>query len=174
MKHAFCFILLWFALPACGQVSSAAQDQPPVLALPDSPSFTKQEVARLNFATFRTAPEVPPALVIQAPMPKESHKVLDRQFVLFTLAEFGATVADIESTMHALTSGYHEDNPLLGSQPSRAKLYGIGMPSAALVAFCSYEFKKLAPYSRRWMIPPILAGSVHGGAAIHNLYVTHN
>lgn len=176
MKHVFGLILLCSTLPVYGQVNSAVSDQPPALSLPDSPSSTKpsQQVAKLNFASFRTSPEVPPALVIQGPTVKESHKVVDRPFILFTIAEFGATVADIESTERGLSSGYHEDNPLLGSHPSRAKLYGIGMPSAALIALWSYEFKKVAPHSKRWMIPPILAGSIHGGAAIHNLYITHN
>ena len=53
-----------------------------------------------------------------------------------------ATVADIEGTqscLHAHTCT--EANPLFGSDPSRARSYGIGIP-LDLVAYASFAFVK--------------------------------
>lgn len=175
MKHIF-WALLSFSLPLYGQTISARPDQPRASSLPESPSsmMRASETAKVNFLDPRALPEAPPALVIQEPQPMESQKVLNRAFVWLTVMEFSATVADIESTTYALSSNYHEAYPLLGSHPSRAKLYGLGMPSAALIALCSYELKKVSPHSRKWMIPPLLAGSIHGGAAVHNFYIVRH
>jgi len=133
-----------------------------------------QPEAKLSLMDLRASSEVLPAPAIEGPPAKESHKILDKKFLLFTVFDFSATVADIESTEHALPRGYHESNPLLGSYPSRGKLYGIGMSSAALATLLSYELKRRGPHSTMWTLPTVLGGALHACAAIHNVYVTHN
>jgi hypothetical protein len=169
-------VLLWFSLPLCGQISSAVQEQTHESTFPDSPSFTmlSQSEAMLSLMDFRAFPEVFPAVAIERRPAKESHKILDKKFLLLTVYDFSATVADIESTEHALSVGDHESNPLLGYYPSRGKLYAIGISSAALTTLLSYELKKRDPHSRMWMLPSVLGGALHGFAAIHNVYVSHD
>jgi len=167
----FAVVCLCLALPAFAQTQPSAEELV-AATLPDSPSTTKaSREAVSNVSAFRTLTDVPPPLVMEGPLRDKSHKVADRNFALLTLMGFCATVGDIESTQRGLGGGGREANPLVGSRPSRVKLYSIGMPAAGLVALWSYELKKVSPHSKRWMIPPVITGMIHGGAAIHNLTV---
>jgi hypothetical protein len=175
MKHLL-YVLVWFSLPLYGQARAAGQEQAREPFYPDSPSFAmlSQPKAKLNLVDLRASSEVLPAPAIAGPPAKESHKILDQKFLLFVGFDFSATVADIETTEHALSMGYYERNPLLGRYPSRGKLYGIGMSSAALTTLLSYELTKRGPHTRMRMLPTVLGGALHACAAIHNVYVTHN
>src|SRR3984893_4582607 len=62
-----------------------------------------------------------------APSKDTKPRILDRKFLFLAGLATTATVLDVATTSHCL---YHyancqEGNPLAGSNPSRAKLYGI-------------------------------------------------
>ena len=144
-------------------------------ALPDSPSALKQhkESNALDAANLHTLGGAPPALAIMPQPPAKHANVVDRKFILFTVFQFAASIADVESTQYGLSHGAAEGNPLFGSRPSRAKLYSIALPVSAGVSFWSYRLKKAAPHSGYWMIPSLVTGTTHTGAAIYNLFQSH-
>lgn len=105
----------------------------------------------------------------------KSRRVLDRKFILLQSLSTLAMVADIESTAHALEgkSGAAELNPLFGRHPTRARMYGIGVPVNALTLFLSYRAKKIAPTRRLWELAPALTTAIHAGAATNNILASH-
>jgi hypothetical protein len=104
-----------------------------------------------------------------------SRRVLDRKFILFHSLNTLAMVADIESTAHALAgkSGAVELNPLFGQHPTRARMYGIGVPVNALTFFLSHRAKKVAPSRRLWELAPAMTMAIHAGAVTNNIMAAH-
>ncbi len=110
-------------------------------------------------------PMAPSAVAARAKKPK----LFDRSFAWWTGASFAATVADIESTQHGISScGAVELNPMLGSKPNRARLSGIGMPMTAGYDLLGLWMKRRWPHRRLWMLLPGSVTVVHAGAAAHN------
>ncbi len=103
------------------------------------------------------------------------HRVLDRKFIVFHSLNTLAMVADIESTAHALAgkSGAVELNPLFGPHPTRARMYGIGVPVNAFTLFLSHRAKKIAPRRRLWELAPAMTMAIHAGAVTNNLVAAH-
>jgi hypothetical protein len=115
-----------------------------------------------------------PGRVVVEPAPAKKAKLFDRSYKTWMLASFAATVVDIETTAHGLGAcGLVETNPLLGRTPSRAKMYGIGLPMTAGYNLLALWVKRRTPHSRVWMIIPGAMTAVHAGAAGHNLALCH-
>jgi hypothetical protein len=96
--------------------------------------------------------------------------VFDRKFLVLTGLATTATVFDIRSTSHCLSaySNCREANPLLGSNPSRTKLYGISLSTVAGEIFASAWLRRRQPHSKLWIVPPIaLMTSRAIGAALN-------
>jgi hypothetical protein len=167
------FVLI-SALCACS-LRLLAQDpshanQPLATVLPNSPSVVLTASENKSTEEIWQAALVRPQALRIDPVPeREPSQVTSRPFVLLTLAAVGATVADAESTRYGLSRGLKESNPLMGSHPSRARMYGISLPALAVVEFWSYKLKKTAPHSKRWMIPLTVTSAVHTGACVNNL-----
>jgi hypothetical protein len=116
-------------------------------------------VERKSYNAFRTAT-----------VKEANPRVFDRKFLLLTGLTTTATIFDITSTSHCLSaySNSRETNPLLGSNPSRAKLYGISLSTVAGEVFASAWLRRRHPHSKLWIVPPIALMTSHGlGAALN-------
>ena len=90
---------------------------------------------------------------------EQPSKVADKKFWAITALSAASTVADIEVTAHALQNpNCHEHNPLLGTHPSRAKMYGISVPASTAYALVGYLLKKRGV--KIWAVPQL---SLTGG-----------
>ena len=118
-----------------------------------------------------SAPDVaaatPNAFLVAATPAMIRPKVVDRTFVLVTGMSAAAMVLDTELTVHCLQKGTcTELNPLLGSSPSRARLYATNVPMMLGGVMVSRWLKSRNPNSKLWMLIPFSDTASHGiGAA---------
>lgn len=103
----------------------------------------------------------------------DQKKVVDAKFTALMLALQVSTVADIESTYHALGNcppGYtcREGNPLMRPfiQSGRPAAYAFTTGVNGLVMWHSYRLKKRG--SRWWWVGPAIQIGIHTFAAVHN------
>lgn len=84
---------------------------------------------------------------------------MDSYWIL-TLATFASMVADLETTQRCLAlRTCFERNPLLGSHPSRGRMYKLAVPVNVGVALAGWQFKKHGV--RWWWIPQGVALGAH-------------
>ena len=171
MKQLMFSALVFISFPLYAQNVHQLEDKPSAISVPDSPSEVRNEFnpGTPTSSPLRSLAGGPPALALQASPREKRPRVMDRSFALFTLFQFVATASDIESTCYGGSHGLQEANPLVGSHPSRGKLYGISMPVTTGLALWSYKLKKAAPHRRLWMVVPSVGVSIHAGATINNL-----
>jgi hypothetical protein len=102
-------------------------------------------------------------------------RVFDRKFLLLTAIATTATVLDMTTTSHCLSTyaNCREGNPLLGSHPSQAKLYSISLSTLAGEMFASAWLRREMPHRKVWIIAPIMATVGHGTAAALNARAMH-
>jgi hypothetical protein len=177
MRYVCIAIILWTGACAFafGQGQRPDEAQTAVPAFPDNPSVTTQtaRVVSLDLSPLHSSGGRPPVLAVESQVPQQLARTGNRSFVLLTVFQAAATIGDIESTQLGLSHGAREANPLAGERPSRAELYAISLPISAGVALWSHRLKKMAPHSKCWMIPPIIFGTGHTGAAIYNFQRFH-
>lgn len=78
-----------------------------------------------------------------------------------------ATVADLETTAAALRNPMcRELNPIMGRNPSRARLYATGLGIHTGLTLLTYWIKKKGV--RSWWVPHLASSGMHGYAAMHN------
>ena len=145
------------------------------VSLPDAPSESLHKLsddipaqAGLRFTEID-----PPSFRIDPQPPRARRKIVDCQFIILSLAQLGAVIADVESTEYGLSHGSRESNPLAGPRPSRGMLYGISVPVSVGLTYWSYHLKQVIPHSRRWQSIPIITGAIHVAATVHNLAISH-
>jgi hypothetical protein len=96
-----------------------------------------------------------------------SSSIKSPSYLLMLAAATAATIADCESTKALLSDPNNQEaNPVFGTRPSRARIYGISVPILALNVWSSARLKK---HGNHWW--PLGLGAViaaHGGAALHN------
>jgi hypothetical protein len=102
-------------------------------------------------------------------------KILDRKFLLLSGIAAGATVFDVVTTSHCMSAyaGCQEGNPLLGSHPSSAKLYGVSFSMLAGQMLASAWIRHKMPNRSLWIVPPIVATAGHGLAGVLNIRTMH-
>ena len=102
-------------------------------------------------------------------------RILDRKFFLLAGMATAATVLDVATTSHCLSTyaACQEGNPLFGSHPSQAKLYGVSFSMLAGQLLASAWIRRKMPNRNLWMIPPIVATGGHGLAAALNIRTMH-
>ena len=102
-------------------------------------------------------------------------KTMDRQFIVLHSLSTAALVADLETTVRSVAGQpkTNEVNPLFGAHPTRARLYGLGLPLNAVSFYLSYHYKKSEPSRRGWKVGPGLCIAVHTAAAVNNLIMAH-
>ncbi|PYV70670.1 MAG: hypothetical protein DMG96_30550 [Acidobacteria bacterium] len=127
------------------------------------------------FATNTAITEHPQHIFLFASTKKTQPKVLDRKFLVLAGMATAATVLDLATTSHCMATyaNCQEGNPLLGSHPSQAKLYGVNFSLLAGELFASAWIRRKTPEGKSWMAPPIVATAVHGLAAALNIRKMH-
>jgi len=91
---------------------------------------------------------------------QENRKTADRKFWAMTALSSASTVSDIEVTAHALQNpNCAEHNPLFGSHPSRAKMYGVSIPASAAYTMVGYWLKKRGV--KLWAVPQLSLTGAH-------------
>lgn len=128
------------------------------------------------------ADDLPPAptpnvpTTVKATMTPLSRRVaarstaFQRSFALLTAFSIGATVADMALTNRCVSAGTCvEANPLFGSRPSAARLYGTSMPLLTGETLLSYYLKKHHPESKVWLVGPITTLIAHGAGIASNV-----
>jgi hypothetical protein len=119
--------------------------------------------------------EQPQHIFLFALTKKPQPKVLDRKFLALAGMATAATVLDLATTSHCMSTygNCQEGNPLLGSHPSQAKLYGVSFSLLAGQLLASAWLRHRTPDSKLWMVPPIVATAGHGLAAALNIRTMH-
>ena len=97
--------------------------------------------------------------------------IFDRKFLLLASIATAATMLDVATTSHCMSTygDCQEGNPLLGSHPSTAKLYGVSFSMLGGQLLASAWMRHKAPDGKLWMMPPIIATAGHGLAAVLNV-----
>ena len=69
----------------------------------------------------------PQRVVSFTPVKETGPKIFDRKFLVLAGIATAATMLDVTTTTHCMSkyAACQEGNPLLGSHPSQAKLYGV-------------------------------------------------
>jgi hypothetical protein len=154
MRPTFLFCML-LCIPASAQTNA-------VIAEPH-----KQE----NNVTNTTITLLPDNALQGSTISPTRPRIFDRDFFLLAGMVTTATVMDITTTSSCL-SGYstcREANPLLGSHPSGAKIYGVNLSLLAGEIFASAWLRHQMPHRKLWMIPPLVGTAGHGLAAALNV-----
>ncbi len=110
-----------------------------------------------------------------APAKPTKPRVFDRKFVVLAGIATAATMVDVATTSHCMATyaDCQEGNPLLGSHPSQAKLYGVSFSMLGGQLLASAWMRRKNPNGKLWMAPPIVATAGHGLAAVLNVRTMH-
>jgi hypothetical protein len=98
----------------------------------------------------------------------------NRRFWLMAAVQVAATVADGETTQWALRShpDAREINPLFGSRPDRAKMYGIAFSITALQILLQHHAKIISEQTGKfrngWLVGASVNTGFHTFLSIHN------
>jgi hypothetical protein len=114
-------------------------------------------------------------MVSSASAEKKRPRVFDRKFLVLAGIATAATVADVATTSHCIAAyaDCREANPLLGSHPSQARLYGVSFSMLGGQLLASAWMRRKTPNGKLWMVPPIIATTGHGLAAALNVRTMH-
>ena len=117
----------------------------------------------------------PQRVVSFTPAKETGPKIFDRKFFVLAGIATAATMLDVTTTTHCMSkyAGCQEGNPLLGSHPSPAKLYGVSFSMLGGQLLASAWMRRKAPKGNLWMVPPIIASAGHGLAAVLNVRTMH-
>jgi hypothetical protein len=100
-------------------------------------------------------------------------RTFDHTFTLLAILSAAATVADIEMTANCLKTvqNCRESNFLLGSDPGRARLYGVNVPIYAGQIMLSRVLRRRFPERKLWTIPLLSSAGTHAVGVASNLRV---
>ena len=109
------------------------------------------------------------------PVKQTKARVFDRQFFVLAGIATAATMLDVATTSHCMSTyaSCQEGNPLLGSHPSQAKLYGVSFSMLGGQLLASAWMRRKSPNGKLWMVPPMVATAGHGLAALLNVRTMH-
>ena len=110
---------------------------------------------------------MPVRTTLAAPVKPTKPRVFDRKFLVLAGIATAATVLDVATTTHCMSTyaNCQEGNPLLGSHPSQAKLYGVSFSMLGGQLLASAWMRRKTPNGKLWMVPQIVATAGHGLAA---------
>lgn len=112
--------------------------------------------------------------LIEPPPAKRHFKIAVKKFFALAALQFGATIADFETTQWAERKAPYgaEQNPLFGSHPSRGRMYSIGFSITSLQVFMQYRSKRFCErrgkLKHAWMVGALLDTGMHTFLAVHN------
>ncbi len=162
MKRVYAFLLL------CCSVHSSAQSMNPVTRLD---GVSPELVSAMNAVPFE--PLAPGNSFVAArniPAPVRPH-TFDRTFALLATMSAAMMVADLELTANCVktVTNCREANPLFGSDPSRARLYGVNVPIYAGEVLVSQLLRRKFPERKSWMRPFLSLTGAHGVGVVSGL-----
>ncbi len=153
--------------PATSQEQDCSHREPAVSALPNTPSqvVNPQTITRKSPYLESPVPSVRDLAIDSYKKPK----TIDRQFLILNAMMVAATVADAETTLNCVSSpSCQETNPLLGSHPSRGRVYAVAVPLTAAAIYLSYHYKRVSPSRSWWKAYPLVLTGVHAFGALYN------
>jgi hypothetical protein len=153
-------------LPAGSQ--NCSPEGSAVAALPNTPSQVVKDPATSQPSPYleSTVPGVRDLAIDSYKKPK----TIDRQFLILNAMMVAATVADAETTLNCVSApSCQEINPLLGSHPTRGRVYAVGVPLTALAIYLSYHYKRVSPSRAWWKAYPLVLTGVHTFGALNNV-----
>lgn len=110
---------------------------------------------------------MPVSTTLATPVKPTRPGVFDRKFLVLAGIATAATVLDVATTTHCISTyaNCQEGNPLLGSHPSPAKLYGVSFSMLGGQLLASAWMRRKTPNGKLWLVPQIVATAGHGLAA---------
>lgn len=176
MKSSALLIILCFGAQALAQTAGNRADSvQPVIesASLNSPAMPNLLLAASAYPTPYFIPEplalAPVVTIMPAPgKQKVADRTIDKKFLVLFGVATALTVTDIEVTqqcLHARTCS--EANTFYyGSNPTRARMYGINVPILGAQMISSAWFKRRHPEHKQWMISPLADSVSHGIGSI--------
>ncbi len=157
-----------------------------VLLLGCAMHLSAQSMPTLTRVSFAEPGFAPSADLMEAPLPRANFisdgrvapqgklSSFNRPFAVLAAISAAAMVADIELTANCVrTAGScREANPLLGSDPRRARMYGLNVPIYMSEILLSRMLKRKLPERKLWMMPLLSLTSTHAIGAASNMW-TH-
>jgi hypothetical protein len=160
MKPILLAVVLTFAITLCGQTADNSPHSSTVAVtahnreLPSAPSGSIAE------ADHRWTQ--PTNFAVAATPSRRSPKTWDTSFFLLSGVATALTVADMELTARCTArQTCSEVNPLYGTNPTRARLYGISLPMLGGQLFLAQWLKHRHPGRKVWMMPLIANSASH-------------
>ena len=145
----------------------------PYLATTAATSTSVAGTGANTFAMFAPDPIAPSSssarLKMQPSIPEQpAPRVFDGKFKVLAALSIATTTADLESTLHCSPT-CREINPLNGSHPTRARLYGINAPLLVGELMMSRVLRKRSPDRKLWTIPLVTTSAEHMFGVASNL-----
>ena len=159
MKVLVFVISLFLSISLWGQTATSDLAE----NLPDSPSVSKL-LAEQQAGGSGTPVKIESASR-STPSPANNPtepalRTLDRTFVLASVFQVGATIANVEALEYKISQGNGPGDSPYGKPPSRALLYGMAIPISSSTVAWSYYIKKKYPNSRAWLLIPAMVGGI--------------
>jgi hypothetical protein len=161
MKRVYAFLLLFCS------VHSAAQSVTPVARME---GVSPELVSAMPAAPFE--PLAPRNSFVARSIPSPARpRTFDRTFALLATVSAAMMVADVELTANCVktVANCREANPLFGSDPSRARLYGVNVPIYAGEVLLSQILRRKFPERKSWMRPFLSLTGAHGVGVVSGL-----
>jgi hypothetical protein len=169
LASAAYFVVGFLLMPLVSRPANAQEEA----HLPNAPS----QYASAKNDDIVVAQQTEPSGINVRDLAIDSHRpprTLDRQFVLLNSLLVAATLADAELTLHCVNSlSCRELNPILGSHPTRGRMYAIAVPLTAVSVYLSYHYKRKSPSKGWWKVYPITFSAVHSVGPIYYLLASH-
>jgi len=148
-------------------MQASAQDSPASTVFDTQITIAPPSQGLTSFTPGRTA--------LATPVKTTKPRVFDRKFLVLAGIATAATVFDVATTTHCMSTyaNCQEGNPLLGSHPSQAKLYGVSFTMLGGQLLASAWMRRKTPNGKLWMVPQIVATAGHGLAAALNVRTMH-
>jgi hypothetical protein len=125
--------------------------------------------------TNRAIAEHPQQFYLYTSTKEAKPKIVDRKFLVLAGIATAVTILDLATTSHCMATyaNCQEGNPLLGSHPSQAKLYGVSFSMLTGQLLAGAWMHRQMPNRKLWTVPLIAATAGHGLAAVLNVRTMH-
>ncbi len=165
-SHLACFVVVLACLTAPAFSNAQARGAVARELLPDAPVDANVEgPAGFSPAVIQSAVPNVRDFVIE---PYHKPKIIDREFIILNSLTFISNVADSEISLHGLSVGLRESNPILGSHPTRGAYYALGVSNCLVALYLSYHYKRVSPGRGWWKAFPVALTTAHTFGAVYS------
>lgn len=145
-------------------------------------SLRAQSITPIMRVSLAEPVPAPTADLIEAPLPRETFigaapqgksSNFNRSFAVLATLSAATMVADIELTANCVRNSGNscrEANPLLGSDPSRARMYGLNVPIYMSELLLSRMLNRKLPERKLWMMPLLSMTWTHAVGVASNMW----